>query len=107
MIKTLSATALITSAILASGCSSLSAPQAVAVAGVGCWLAECSVLYPANVAVPSYYNHQVSLNERYQAGKVYSMDDLRCMNNSAYCPKLENTTQIRQRHYSKPYLLSE
>lgn len=92
--------------VVVSGCGSLTTPQTVAVAGVGCWLDECSVLYPANVTVPSYYN-QTSLNERYQVKKVYSMDDLRCMNNSAYCPKSENTTQIRQRHYSKPYLLSE
>ena len=90
-----------------NGCAGLSGPQTAAVAGVGCWLNECKLLYPAQVSVPSYYNQTTERNPRYEVGRSYSMEQLRCKNNPTLCRYHGPEVQVRERYYSKPYLLSE
>lgn len=90
-----------------NGCAGLNGPQTAAVAGVGCWLDECEWLYPAQVSVPDYYNQTTELKPRYLVGRSYSMEQLRCKNNPTLCRYEGPEVQIRERYYSKPYLLSE
>lgn len=90
-----------------SACAGLNTPQTAAVAGVGCWLDECKWLYPAQVSVPDYYNQSTQSKPQYEIGRSYSMEQLRCKNNPTLCRYHEPEVQVRERYYSKPYLLSE
>ena len=93
--------------LVLNGCAGLTGPQTAAVAGVGCWLDECKLLYPAQVTVPDYYNQTTENNPPYLVGRSYSMEQLRCKNNPTLCRYQGPEVQVRERYYSKPYLLSE